>query len=456
MRLRITRLAVVVATVAVVLFAVPLAAIAFAYVLDDERAELVRAADGAAVTAAAQLSAGRAVTTLIGRGQDPSARLALYDGAGRLVFGSGPALADPVVRAAATDGIDESRTSGDVSGDLVVAVAVTDSDSFRGESSPGNPARIAPGTPPMTVRAATTRWEVYRPLALVGIGMVVLGVLATVTAWILSRRLARRLTRPLEELSHAARRLGDGDFTARGPLVGVAEIDAVTRALADTADRIDQVLARERAFSADASHQLRTPLAGLRLGLEAALETPDADPRPAMLAAIRAADRLHTTVEDLLDLARDTHRGGEPLDLDQLLTETADAWRAPLAAAGRRLALRRTDDAPSTSASTGAVRQILTVLLDNALAHGSGQITLTARDATGALALDVTDEGSGVARQEQLFTRRDAGAAGRGIGLALARNLAEAEGGRLVLARPAPPTFSLLLPGHDRPAAGRR
>lgn len=300
----------------------------------------------------------------------------------------------------------------------------------------------------MTVRAATTHWEVYRPLALVGTGMLVLAVLATVTAAILSRRLARRLTRPLEELATASRRLGDGDFTARGPIVGLAEIDAVTRALAETADRIDRALARERAFSSDASHQLRTPLAGLRLELEAALETPDVDVAPAMRAAIRAADRLQATIEDLLDLARDTHRGGKLLDLDQLLTDSVETWRLPFGAAGRRLTVRRHDDAPATSASTGAVRQILTVLLDNALAHGSGQITLTARDATGALALDVADEGPGITRQEHLFTRRAAGATGHGIGLALARNLAEAEGGRLLLARPVPATFTLLLPAQ--------
>lgn len=436
MRLRINRLAVAVAAVAVVLFAVPLAVIAFAYLLSDERSELERAAEGAAISASAQLETGRPVTTLADEGhQDPSAQLGLYDGAGRRILGVGPALADPIVRAAAANGVDEAPISGSVSDDLVVAAAVAGSDS--------------PGAVPLTVRAATTDVEVYRPLAVVGTGMLALAVLAVITAAVLSRRLARHLTRPLEELAAASRRLGNGDFTARGPLVGLPEIDAVTRALAETADRIDLALARERAFSADASHQLRTPLAGLRFGLEAALETPEADAVPAIRAAIRAADRLQTTVEDLLDLARDTHRGGERLDLDQLLTDTEETWRGPLAVAGRRLTLRRAADAPATSASTGAVRQILTVLLDNALAHGGGEITLIARDATGALALDVTDEGPGVARQEQLFIRRATGATGRGIGLALARNLAEAEGGRLLLTHPAPTTFSLFLPAGD-------
>jgi len=92
------------------------------------------------------------------------------------------------------------------------------------------------------------------------------------------------------------------------------------------------------------------------------------------------------------------------------------------------------------------VRQVLSVLLDNAAGHGSGTVTIEVRDAGDALAIDVSDQGSGITvRPEELFTRRAGRAAGHGIGLALARSLAEAEGGRLSLTRPVPPTFTLFI-----------
>jgi signal transduction histidine kinase len=165
-----------------------------------------------------------------------------------------------------------------------------------------------------------------------------------------------------------------------------------------------------------------------------------------MRAAVGTADRLNSTVEDLLALARDTHRTGETLDLERLVADVGEQWRGPLAAEGRRLTVRRDTDVPTSTASTIAVRQIVGVLLENALVHGRGQVSVVLRDAAGALALDVTDEGPGVLDGALVFTRRSSGAAGHGIGLALARNLAEAEGGRLRLSRTSPPTFTILLP----------
>jgi signal transduction histidine kinase len=97
--------------------------------------------------------------------------------------------------------------------------------------------------------------------------------------------------------------------------------------------------------------------------------------------------------------------------------------------------------------SAAAVRQVLTVLVDNAATHGRGTITVAVREAAAAVAIDVGDEGAGV-HEPELFARR---ADGHGIGLALARRLAEAEGGRLQLTRAAPPIFTLLLPVGSEP-----
>lgn len=292
------------------------------------------------------------------------------------------------------------------------------------------------------VRAATPRTEVYLRTGATWLVMAGLAAAALALTWLVARRMAARLARPLEQLAVAARRLGEGDVTVRAPTAGVPEIDAVGSALDTTAGRIGGMLERERAFSAHASHQLRTPLAGLRLQLEAALDSPGADLSAAVADGIATADRLERTIDDLLTLARGTSTA-PAADLDKLLTEVGDGWRGLLAAQDRELRVTA-DGAPAPRAAEAAVRQILAVLLDNALTHGRGTVTITARDAGEVLAVDVADEGPGIPDDVDVFRRR--AGSGSGIGLGLARSLAEAEGGRLWLSRPAPPTFTLLLP----------
>ncbi|MDT7704778.1 MAG: hypothetical protein QOG20_385 [Pseudonocardiales bacterium] len=429
MRARIVGLTVAAAVLAIVLFGAPLAAGVVAYLIGDERAELERAADVAAITVAADLAAGRTTATLAGIGfaDDEPGTLGVYDLAGSRVVGDGPLTADASVR----DATGEDPVAGDAGGDLVVAVPVVVQDQHR-----------------LVVRAATARSEVYVRVGLVWLAMSGLAAVATGAVWLLARRFAARLARPLEEVATGARRLGDGDFSVRSPHSGVPEIDAVGVALDSTAERLGALLERERAFSADASHQLRTPLAGLRLELEAALEDPEHDLRDAIVAGIAAADRLQHTVDDLLALARDAPRAASGLDIDRVLAEAQQQWDSR--ATGRQLLIRRQSEAPVAAASPAAVRQVMTVLLDNAAKHGRGIVTVTTRETGGVLAVDVADEGPEIVRPDaELFQRRFPRASGHGIGLALARSLAEAEGGRLRLTRPAPPTFTLLLPAWE-------
>jgi signal transduction histidine kinase len=275
-----------------------------------------------------------------------------------------------------------------------------------------------------------------------------LAVAAVTVAWLVGRRQARRLAEPLEDLEKRARRLGDGDFSVRTRRGGIAEIDAVGAALDATAIRLDDLLARERGFSADASHQLRTPLAGLRLRLEAALECTDQDPRPAIAASLVDADRLEAIIDELLTLARAGQAGqATRINLEALLGELSPAWGARLALTGRDLEVRIDPGAPDPHASAAAVRQVLAVLVDNATEHGGGTVTIAVREASGAVAVDVSDEGTGVREAPGLlFSQRTDRHDGHGIGLGLARRLAEAEQGRLNLTRAAPPVFTLLLP----------
>src|SRR5437763_1348213 len=138
---------------------------------------------------------------------------------------------------------------------------------------------------------------------------------------------------PLEDLSRTAQMLGGGDFSVRARPTGIPEIDSAGESLNTTAARLGELVRRERAFSADASHQLRTPLTGLRLGLETAMDSPGADLRTAMGAAIDAADRLERTIEDLLTLRRDPPRDTMPLDVAELTRELEDTW-GPVLGAG--------------------------------------------------------------------------------------------------------------------------
>lgn len=422
MRQRIHWVGVLAATLAILLFGVPLAVAVGVLYRSDERGELERIADTTAVRVAPDLAAGRIPTVRPATEED--IRIGIYGLDGRRLVGAGPDTADEPVRNAAAGRI----SGGGRNGGLVVAMPVT-----SGE-------RVV-----AVVRAASPRSRLFVQIGLTWLGMAGLALGAVGLAALLARRQSRRLAGPLEQLARAAQTLGDGDFTVRPQPAGIAEIDAAGAALTRTAERLGDLLARERAFTADASHQLRTPLTGLRLRLETALEG-TGDLRPAVHAALETADRLERTIDELLALARDAPTARTPADLTALLAELETGWTGTLAASGRPLRVTIEHPLPGTGASAAAVRQILAVLLDNAHRHGAGAVTVVARDAAAAVAVDVSDEGTGVAVEDP-FRRRAPEATGHGIGLALARALAEAEGGRLLLARAGPgPVFTLLLP----------
>jgi signal transduction histidine kinase len=137
------------------------------------------------------------------------------------------------------------------------------------------------------------------------------------------------------------------------------------------------------------------------------------------------------------------------LCVGELVAELTEEWRPVIDGRGRVLQVTVEDGLPTGRAAPAAVRQVIGVLLDNAVTHGQGQVTLAARDAGGAVAIEVADEGAGPAEPDLMFRRRADGARGHGIGLSLARSLAEADGGRLLLSRNRPPVFTLLLPVSD-------
>ncbi|MGR6967568.1 sensor histidine kinase [Geodermatophilus sp. URMC 61] len=430
MRTRIIGVAVLASVLATCLFGGPLAVGALRYLLRKERGHLVRVANDVAITVAADVEQASAIDpdVLTDLGEDGEhLTAAVFDGDGDRLAGAARA-GDTDVLAGALDGDIRTGDDGDV---LVAAVPVTHGDQVIG-----------------AVVVSEPRSDVLTEVTLIWAAMAALAVAAVTVAWLVGRRQARRLARPLEDLEESARRLGDGDFSVRTRRGGIAEIDAVGTALDATAIRLDDLLARERAFSADVSHQLRTPLAGLRLRLEAAAERADPDTRREIAASLADTDRLEAIIDELLALARagQTASAG-PVDLGGLLGELSPEWGARLALHGRDLEVQVAPGVSDARASTAAVRQVLGVLVDNATTHGRGTVTVTVREASGAVAVDVSDEGPGVQDGEgDLFARRADQRHGHGIGLALARRLAEAEQGRLTLSRVTPPVFTLLLP----------
>lgn len=413
-----------VTALAEVLFAVPLALTIKHRLGDQDRLELTQLG----ALAANRVVANRLVLSSL-PGREADQQLGLYDTTGARIDGDGPSRLELQGPGSLADRVVDSRQEGW----LVVTVPLVGAGTVQGL------VRVAE---PLSVGASRVR-VVWLQLAALAAAALVLSAAAAAA-------LGRRLTRPLENLGRDAARIGEGDFTVTAARTGLPEIDSVGTNLSRTAARVSALFAREQAFTADASHQLRSPLTGLRLTLEAELAHPRPDSRAAITQALADVARLEATIENLLDLARDTAAARAPVDLVVVLNELERRWHASFARAGRRLTVDAGEDLSSPTVSAAALIHVLDVLVDNARRHGAGDVGVQARGHNGAVSVSVTDHGPGIADPAAVFERRHSAAAGTGIGLALARRLTEAEGGRLRLrGNDEGTTFELTLPAAD-------
>ena len=414
-----------VAALAVVLFAVPLALVLQRTYRNEALLRLQRDT----VAATREIDISRVASDSIELPDNEG--FAVYDIGGRRIAGtSGPQRADEVVRDAVSA---QAPTSTASNGKLTVAVPLVDNEQITGAVRAERDDNI--------VTAATR--DSWWLLVGIGIGVISLGVLAAIG-------LGRRLARPLERLSATARGLGTGPPSTSPAPTGVREVDDLALALGRAESRVDELLTRERAFTADASHQLRTPLAALRIELES-LELCD-DDTPEITAALTQVDRLQRTIETLLAVARDSPPSGASTPIGDVLAGVEKRWGARLTASGRQLRIHIDEPTLTSTASAAVLNEVLDVLVGNAHDHGGGTVSISAGSDASHVLIDVTDEGDSTKLDpDQAFERRSPSANGHGIGLALARSLTQAESGELALRSRHPTTFTITIPSARAP-----
>jgi signal transduction histidine kinase len=259
--------------------------------------------------------------------------------------------------------------------------------------------------------------------------------------------LARSTTRPIQSLEQATTAVAGGRLEARAPTDrGPPEVRRLADAFNDMAARLGRLLDSQRAFVADASHQLRTPLTALRLRLENLEATMPPAAADDLRGAVAETGRLARLVDGLLTLARteaDPARR-EVIDLTAMVADREAAW-APLAAEQEVQLTVQPGSAAPVWAVPGALEQVLDNLLANALrvAPAGSQVELAVRQVGGWVELHVIDQGPGMpAEQRQRAFDRfwrapSADRDGTGLGLAIVRQLLEASGGTAEL-RPNP------------------
>lgn len=281
---------------------------------------------------------------------------------------------------------------------------------------------------------------------------------------------ASGISRPIERLRRRTEEVAAGDFAIRADAAkGPPEVRSLARSFNSMTERIDGLMAKQRAFAGDASHQLRTPLTALRLQLERAAAMVESDPagaRDRIEAATDETERLQRLVEGLLMMARSD--GTEPdvltVDVSAIARERAEVWESLCGERDITLATA-IDEGLMARAVAHAVEQVIDNYVDNALgviAAGT-TLTLVARrghdDELGdVVEVQVIDEGPGMAPEhlahafDRFWRAPDAPHGGSGIGLAVVQHLAERSGGAVSLQNRTAPATGLIATLHLHPS----
>lgn len=449
-RVRLVLYAVAVATAGMMLFGLLLSTLARGGIAEDQDLGLGRLAEGLAVAiteAGPDLLAGREPLVAPDPRTDDAAFL-LVVGAVGVTTWSGALLDGTAIRvpaAVVVEAFEVGRSVATTRPDGVLELRMVAVPWVFGDTG-----GVAVAVQPARVLATQVA-------ALEGF-LVIAGVITIVAVGVVSWLVVGRALRPLRTLSHTTDSIArTGDLAQRLPEVRARdEVGTLTRSFNAMLDRLAASqaglaasLEAQRRMVADASHELRTPLTTIRTNAETLRAHPDADPgeRAEAVADIAAeAERMSRLLGDLLLLAR-ADAGGDviagrgpaggsrrPLDLAAIAGEVARKAARPdrpvTHAAGGPLVVRGDAD---------ALTRLVWILVDNALVHGAGEVTLTTGTDPGmALAawLSVADRGPGFAPGDEVrafdrFWRADRARSGpgTGLGLAIARSIAEAHAG---------------------------
>ena len=299
----------------------------------------------------------------------------------------------------------------------------------------------------LSISRSDVFWEAARADGLV----LIVASAAVIAGSLMASWQANRLAAPLVYLAASAEQIGSGQTRPRLKPSGVEEIDLVAEELGRSADRMAARLAAERQFAADASHQLRTPLTALSMRLEEiAASTTQEEVRSEAELSLEQVERLVGVVDELLGRTRRALGSGtELVTLNDVLDQQRGEWQPAFAKAGRVLRIGHTE--ATVFATPGGLSQVLATLIENSLHHGGGHTTVTARESgpNHATVIEVRDEGDGVPEDlaPRIFERSVTSGKGTGLGLALARDLVTADGGRLELSQRTPAVFSVFLQG---------
>ena len=278
--------------------------------------------------------------------------------------------------------------------------------------------------------------------AVVGLGL--LSVIVLGLGLVAGALIAQQIARPIHRLGLAARRVAVGDLKARAPVEGSSEQRSLARSFNEMTVRVSRLLSMQRDFVADASHQLRTPLTGLRLQLEELRETtPATDPRAKRLdAGMSEVDRLSQMVDELLVLSRagEHEQPGTDVDLAKAADRALERWRKAADAAGIELARIRRDGTSTVWCTAADLDRALDALIENAIRYGPSESRVTI--ASGRGRIEILDDGPGLepGEEEAVFERFHRGRAGRqgvkgtGLGLPIALELVEQWGGSVTIA----------------------
>lgn len=264
--------------------------------------------------------------------------------------------------------------------------------------------------------------------------------------WFVAQRRARLLGDPLVELAARAERLGAGESRFMPLDSGIGELDRISDVLSRSANQVTRNLAAERDFAADASHQLRTPLTALLMRLDEIASTDDLGVvQEEAQVAIDQVERLSRVVDDLMSRSRVSDPTRPSVSLDAVLASLQREWQPAFAASKRSMRIHG-ERGLRVRATPVALAQILSTLVENALAHGRGTVDIAARRAGPSVVIELGDEGEGVAPAiaPHIF-ERSVSSSGSGLGLTLARDLAEDNGGRLELVSTQPAVFAVFL-----------